>query len=105
MNFFLLFQIKQITDSISSLTKIAQRTTEKKQFNPLVEVPTTFYDAQVNEFICETTNSERSSEEVISHSGKIIIIVIVIIWIIWTKIHKKINFQFSQIKICQKFIV
>lgn len=92
------FQIKQITDSISSLTTIAKRTTEKKQFNPIVEVPTTFYDAQVNEFICETTNSERSSEEVASHIGKTIIAIFIFVWMKKKKrngkIHKTNNSQF-----------
>lgn len=63
-----MLQIKQIKDSLKIITKVCQRP-ERKQFNPLVEVPTTFYDAQINDLICETTNSEKSSEEVNSSIG------------------------------------
>lgn len=44
--------------------------TTKIQLNPPIEVPATFYDTQINDFFCETTNSEKSSEDVISNIDK-----------------------------------
>lgn len=64
-----LAQVKQINDSLASIMKIIRRP-EKKQLNPFVEVPTSFYDTQINDFICETTNSEKSSEEFVSNAGE-----------------------------------
>lgn len=60
-------QIKLIYDSLNT---ILLRKPKKKQFTPLIEVPATFYDTQINDFFCETTNSEKSSEDVISNSDK-----------------------------------
>lgn len=46
------------------------RKPKKKQSTPFIEVPATFYDTQINDFFCETTNSEKSSEEVVSNVDK-----------------------------------
>lgn len=46
------------------------RKSKKKQLNPLIEVPAQFYDTQINDFFCETTNSEKSSEDVTSNIDK-----------------------------------
>lgn len=52
------------------MNTILLRNPKKKQLTPLIEVPATFYDTQINDFFCETTNSEKSSEDVVSHSDK-----------------------------------
>lgn len=60
-------QIKQIYDSLNI---ILLKKSKKKQPNSLIEVPVTFYDTQINDFFCETTNSEKSSEDVVSNVEK-----------------------------------
>lgn len=52
------------------MNTILLRKPKKKQSTPLIEVPATFYDTQINDFFCETTNSEKSSEDVISNVDK-----------------------------------
>lgn len=60
-------QIKQI---YKSLNMILLRKSQKKPLTPIIEVPAQFYDTQINDFFCETTNSEKSSEDVISNVDK-----------------------------------
>lgn len=61
-------QIKQIYNSMNTILLNKPR---RKPMNPsVVEIPATFYDTQINDFICETTNSEKSSEDVISNVNK-----------------------------------
>ncbi|XP_031633200.1 vacuolar protein sorting-associated protein 13B isoform X2 [Contarinia nasturtii] len=60
-------QIKQIYGSLNILLL---RKSKKKQPNTVIDVPAQFYDTQINDFFCETTNSERSSEDVISNIDK-----------------------------------
>lgn len=60
-------QIKQI---YNSLNIILLRKSSKKVLSPIIEVPAQFYDTQINDFFCETTNSEKSSEDVISNVDK-----------------------------------
>lgn len=61
-------QIKQIYNSMNTILLKKPR---KKPVNPsVVEIPATFYDTQINDFFCETTNSEKSSEDVISNVDK-----------------------------------
>lgn len=43
---------------------------EKKQPTQLIEASTSFYDAQINDFIGETTTSEKSSEEIVPENGE-----------------------------------
>lgn len=57
-------QIKQIYNSMNTILLKKPR---KKPINPsVVEIPASFYDTQINDFFCETTNSEKSSEDVTS---------------------------------------
>lgn len=61
-------QIKQV---YRSLNTILLKKPKKKQLNPsVIEVHATFYDTQINDFFCETTNSEKSSEDVVSNVDK-----------------------------------
>lgn len=61
-------QIKQIYHSMNT---ILLKKPKKKPLNPsVIEIPATFYDTQINDFFCETTNSEKSSEDVISNVDK-----------------------------------
>lgn len=62
-------QIKQIYNSMNT---ILLKKPKKKPMNQpsVVEIPATFYDTQFNDFFCETTNSEKSSEDVVSNVDK-----------------------------------
>lgn len=61
-------QIMQIYKSIDT---ILLKKPKKKALNPSpIEIPATFYDTQINDFFCETTNSEKSSEDVASNVDK-----------------------------------
>lgn len=61
-------QIKQI---YRSLNTICVKKPKKMPLNTsTIEVPASFYDTQINDFFCETTNSERSSEDVVSNIDK-----------------------------------
>lgn len=61
-------QIKQIYNSINT---IFLKKPKKKALNSsVIEIPATFYDTQINDFFCETTNSEKSSEDVTTHFDK-----------------------------------
>lgn len=59
-------QVRQIYESVLLLSSLA--VAEKKRASPvaLLDSSASIYDAQINDFICETTNSERSSEDVVS---------------------------------------
>lgn len=62
-------QVKQIFQSVSMLTS-CNRVPEKKHPTQLIEASTSFYDAQINDFIGETTTSEKSSEEIVPENGE-----------------------------------
>lgn len=61
--------VKQIFQSVNALMS-CNRVPEKKHAAPLLDTSTSFYDAQINEFIGETTTSEKSSEEVPPENGE-----------------------------------
>lgn len=52
-------QIKQINDSLKVMAGVFQRP-PVKAVSHLVDVPSTFYDAQINDLMCETTTSDKS---------------------------------------------
>lgn len=54
-------QMRQINESLRMMSCIGQRH-EPTSVSHLVDVPSTFYDAQINDLICETTTSDKSSE-------------------------------------------
>lgn len=54
-------QIKQVNESLQMISTIFQRP-QVKPIAHLVEIPSTFYDAQINDLMCETTTSDKSSE-------------------------------------------
>lgn len=58
---------KRIKQIYNSLNILILKKSKKSQLNPLIEVPAQFYDTQINDFFCETTNSEKSSEGIISN--------------------------------------
>lgn len=62
-------QVKQIFQSVNTLASF-NRGPEKKHPTQLLDASTSFYDAQINEFIGETTTSEKSSEEIVPESGE-----------------------------------
>lgn len=62
-------QVKQIFQSVSALTSW-HRVPEKKHPTQLLDASTSFYDAQINEFIGETTTSEKSSEDIVPENGE-----------------------------------
>lgn len=62
-------QVKQIFQSVNALVS-CNRVPDKKHPTQLIDASTSFYDAQINDFIGETTTSEKSSEEVLPESGE-----------------------------------
>lgn len=63
-------QLQNIYRSATMLSACFMSTAQSSSAQ-LIEAPAmppTFFDLQINEFICETTNSERSSEEVVVES-------------------------------------
>lgn len=58
----------QIEQIYRSLNTILLKKPKEKPINPsVIEVSASFYDTQINDFFYETTNSEKSSEDVISN--------------------------------------
>lgn len=63
-------EVKQIYESIFMLTSLTGSSKKKTSSIPLLDSSASIYDAQINDFICETTNSERSSEDVVTEIEK-----------------------------------
>lgn len=58
----------QIEQIYRSLNAILLKKPKQKQINPsVIEVSASFYDTQINDFFYETTNSEKSSEDIIAN--------------------------------------
>lgn len=63
-------EVKQIYESLLMLSSLTGSPEKKSLPVPLLDSSTPIYDAQINDFICETTNSERSSEDVATEVEK-----------------------------------
>lgn len=61
--------MKQIYESVALLSACFIKP-NKKQSAHLLDTSATIYDTQITDFICETTNSEKSSEDILSEMGE-----------------------------------
>lgn len=71
---FTAMQLQNIYRSASLIVTCLLPSTSSSQIIEAPAPPTTLFDFQINEFIGETTNSERSSEEVMIENGTLILL-------------------------------